>query len=269
MFYASDPDTDFNGTADELASRSADDPDAPGAPASQDTPDERELQVLSHVHAVVDQRRDQRSSSANATGTSSGTASAAGPADAGGTGEEHTAAAHISQRSIAQALGMSAGPTNAILKRLTDKGFLMMRRINAHNVHYLVTPEGIEQISRRSYLYLRRTIGHVVRYKERLREFCREQQHAGVREIVLIGESDLSFILEWCAEKEELRFRHLESVEDRDAIATAHRHTLRVLSERYLEPPETSPHADAVLLHRIVLGLTQRERSGTTDTVQS
>jgi hypothetical protein len=52
-----------------------------------------------------------------------------------------------------------------------------------------------------------RDIGHVVRYKERLREFCHQQKARGVREIVLIGESDLAFILEWCAEKEGLGFR--------------------------------------------------------------
>jgi hypothetical protein len=52
-----------------------------------------------------------------------------------------------------------------------------------------------------------RDIGHVVRYKERLREFCRHERERGVREMVLIGESDLAFILEWCAEKEGLGFR--------------------------------------------------------------
>jgi DNA-binding MarR family transcriptional regulator len=141
--------------------------------------DDRELQVLSIVHeAQAPERTDETAS-----------------------------APTISQRSIAQALGMSVGLTNAILKRLTEKGFLMMRRINAHNVHYLVTPSGVDQISRRSYLYLRRTIGHVVRYKERLREFCHGQRERDVREIVLIGESDLAFILEWCAEKEGLGFR--------------------------------------------------------------
>ncbi|MEX2374601.1 MAG: hypothetical protein WD942_03325, partial [Dehalococcoidia bacterium] len=118
-----------------------------------------------------------------------------------------------------------------------DKGFLMMRRINHNNAHYLVTPAGVEQISRRSYLYLRRTIGHVVRYKERLREFCREQQHAGVREIVLIGESDLAFILEWCAEKEGLGFRQVEGVEG----------TVKIEPEGSAEPlgSETSPNPDA------------------------
>ena len=192
------------------------------------------------------------------------------PAD---TPDQASAPGHLSQRSIARALGMSVGLTNAILKRLTDKGFLMMRRINHNNAHYLVTPAGVEQISRRSYLYLRRTIGHVVRYKERLREFCREQKLVGVREIVLIGESDLAFILEWCAEKEGLGFRQVEAgVEDGRAGRTCREGSAEpaasvespariegaflvyILSE--LHPDAASRDADGAVvpLHEIALG---------------
>ena len=32
--------------------------------------------------------------------------------------------------------------TNAILKRLATKGFITMRKVNARNIHYLVTAEG-------------------------------------------------------------------------------------------------------------------------------
>ncbi len=182
--------------------------------------DERELDILAHVHHA------------------------------------HEANEHQSQRSIAQALGMSVGLTNAILRRLVDKGFLMMRRINQHNAHYLVTPAGIEQISRRSYLYLRRTIGHVVRYKERIRAFCREQATSGIREIVLVGESDLAFLLEWCAEKEGINVRYLAS-SDEVPMGDAHTGKKRgdggtcvVLTESVLQ----SEDPGVILLHGIVLG---------------
>ena len=33
--------------------------------------------------------------------------------------------------------------TNAILKRLATKGFISMRKVNARNIHYLVTADGI------------------------------------------------------------------------------------------------------------------------------
>jgi len=199
--------------------------------SSDTTPDDRELDVLAHVHQAQP--------------------------------EDGNAPAQVSQRSIANALGMSVGLTNAILKRLAEKGFLMMRRINQHNVHYLVTPAGIEMIGHRSYLYLRRTIGHVVRYKERLREFCRQQKREGITEIVLVGESDLTFLLEWCAEKEGLRFR----VEPAGLAAPhrrpgggetppAHVGTVHLLSELHPEPASHAAGAPAaaIPLHEIVLG---------------
>jgi DNA-binding MarR family transcriptional regulator len=115
---------------------------------------------------------------------------------------------HPAQRDLANAVGLSLGMTNAILKRLVRKGFVTMQRMNGRNIHYLVTPDGIELIAKRSYRYLRRTVGHIVRYKDRLREFCRRQRERGVRIIVLVGESDLDFLVEWCAESEGLVYEH-------------------------------------------------------------
>lgn len=114
------------------------------------------------------------------------------------------------QRDIAHAVGLSLGMTNAILKRLATKGFVTMQRINGRNIHYLVTPTGIELIARRSYRYLRRTVGHIVRYKEKLHTWLEEQVRAGVTTVILVGESDLDFLVEWCAEALELTFHRTE-----------------------------------------------------------
>ena len=157
-------------------------------------------------------------------------------------------AQHVSQRSIAKALGMSVGLTNAILKRLVEKGFVMVKRINHNNAHYLVTPQGIQQIGKRSYFYLRRTIGHVVRYKEVLLAFCREQAAKGVREIMLVGQSDLAFLLEWCAEKEGLWFTRAETHRGDQPIEHG---TVVILAEShgYLA------NCSALSLHQTILGL--------------
>ena len=53
---------------------------------------------------------------------------------------------------------------------------------------------------------------HVVRYKDTVRKACRHAAAAppagrGVTAVVLVGESDLEFIVEWCAAKEGLAFR--------------------------------------------------------------
>ena len=234
----------------------------------------RELDVLSHVHEA-----ERRAASASAHGASSnGVESSGTVANDTASDDKVPQGAPVSQRSIAQALGMSVGLTNAILKRLTEKGLLMMRRINAHNVHYLVTPDGIDQISRRSYLYLRRTIGHVVRYKERLRVFCRDQKERGIQEIILIGESDLAFLLEWCAEKEGLRFRCVEDKEDvaevepgvavlphvgKRNLNSSHKRvegtptnaqSLRILSERITLTDSYAKWNEDIALYEVIIG---------------
>jgi DNA-binding MarR family transcriptional regulator len=118
----------------------------------------------------------------------------------------------VKQRDIAHAIGLSLGMTNAILKRLAGKGFIAMRRINTRNIHYLITPDGVDLIARRSYRYLRRTVGHVVRYKEQMLRIMQQEAAAppkghGITCVVLVGDSDLEFLVEWCSEKAGLSFR--------------------------------------------------------------
>ena len=130
----------------------------------------------------------------------------------------------VKQRDLAQAIGLSLGMTNAILKRLAAKGFVAMRRINARNIHYLVTPEGIDLIARRSYRYLRRTVGHVVRYKERMLEIllaaaAPPPSGRGITSVHLVGQTDLEFLVEWCAEKAGLHFIHQADVDSSPAGA--------------------------------------------------
>jgi DNA-binding MarR family transcriptional regulator len=72
----------------------------------------------------------------------------------------------VRQRDLSHVIGTSLGMTNAILKRLVHKGYLTFRKVNNRNIAYAVTPAGVEAMAKRSYRYLRRTIGNIVRYKE-------------------------------------------------------------------------------------------------------
>ncbi|GAH99421.1 unnamed protein product, partial [marine sediment metagenome] len=117
---------------------------------------------------------------------------------------------------LARIIGLSLGMTNAILKRLAQKGLLKIRKINNRNIQYIVSAKGMEEIARRSYRYLRRTIKNVVYYKETIEEFVRQVRSRGFRGILLVGESDLEFIVEHLCGKVSLSFRKavMESLED-------------------------------------------------------
>ena len=67
----------------------------------------------------------------------------------------------IKQRELAEIAGLSLGMTNGLLKRMADKGFLMMEKVNSRNIKYILTPQGHRELNRRIKNYMK---GH---HKER------------------------------------------------------------------------------------------------------
>ncbi len=113
----------------------------------------------------------------------------------------HNNSPRVRQRDLAEIAGLSLGMTNAILKRLAEKGWITVRRINSRNIRYVVTPEGMDELFRRSYGYFKRTIKHVVRYRTTLEQFTLALRKQGFDTIILVGESDLDFIVEHAADR--------------------------------------------------------------------
>jgi DNA-binding MarR family transcriptional regulator len=113
----------------------------------------------------------------------------------------------VKQRDIAEIVGVSLGMTNAILKRLSQKGLVTIKRVNNRNLRYAVSPDGMEAIARRSYRYFKRTIKNVVYYRDAIETLVHQASRDGNEHLVLVGESDLAFILEHFCEKYGMDFR--------------------------------------------------------------
>ena len=153
----------------------------------------------------------------------------------------HRSKSAIRQRDLARIIGLSLGMTNSILKRLAQKGLLKVKKINNRNIQYVVSPKGIEQISRRSYRYFKRTIRNVVYYKEAIDGLIMEATQRGFRRIVLIGRSDLDFIVEHVCEKHGLEY-HRETVRGgAEARAEEDRDGTFLLYSENADPPRPEP----------------------------
>jgi DNA-binding MarR family transcriptional regulator len=122
----------------------------------------------------------------------------------------------VRQRDLAQGIGLSLGMTNAILKRLTQKGFLTVRKVNNRNIAYAVSPVGVDAIARKSYRYLKRTIKHVVDYKQAIEDVISAAAEGGYEEVALVGPSDLDFIVEHLCGKHGLAYERIRRVSDLD-----------------------------------------------------
>lgn len=126
------------------------------------------------------------------------------------------AARSLKQRDLAHIAGISLGMTNSILKRLVRKGLVVIRRINSRNIQYAVSPAGIDEITRRSYRFLKRTIKDIVVYRETLERFVRSVQTNSFKGIILVGQTDLDFILEHICGKSRLDLVRADDPQKRD-----------------------------------------------------
>jgi predicted transcriptional regulator len=152
-----------------------------------------------------------------------------------------------SQRDFARALNLSVGMTNAIIKRLVGKGWLVMNRINGRNLSYALTPDGTRELARRSYRYLRRTIGNVVRWKDAIDRVVLRGKEAGCDRVLLIGDSDLDFIVEHAAGRHGMVFlmKAYEGISDlRDQSTEVLKDTMLIYSERIEFLVSESHHID-------------------------
>ncbi len=156
----------------------------------------------------------------------------------------HINNSHVRQRDLAEIAGLSLGMTNAILKRLVQKGWLIIKKINNRNIRYAVSPKGVEEITRRSYRYFKRTIKNVVYYKEVIDGVVKKGRQDGFKGLILVGKSDLDFIVE-----------HSCGVYGIDYVKNEKEYNEQVFyvySENYI-PDEDIRQKDSIFLQKLVM----------------
>jgi DNA-binding MarR family transcriptional regulator len=163
----------------------------------------------------------------------------------------HQEARPVRQRDLAKIVGISLGMTNVILRKLAQKGWVIVRRINSRNIQYAVTPSGIDEISRRSYKFFKKTIRNVVYYKDALERFLLSAKAKNFHAIVLVGKSDFDFVLAFLCQKHKLEFTQSETSAGAEGALLAYAEDIEY------SPPENgaATRPDGVYLHDILIGL--------------
>ena len=105
----------------------------------------------------------------------------------------------ITQRNVAQDLGVALGLVNAYLKRSVKKGYIKVRQAPANRYAYYLTPAGFAEKSRLTAAYLSHSFTffrNARRECSEILEFCEKRSWPRV---ALAGSSDLAEILVLCA----------------------------------------------------------------------
>lgn len=112
----------------------------------------------------------------------------------------------LTQRELARRTGISLGMINALLKRLAERGWVMLTRVSAKTMRYALTPSGLAELTRRTAGYFQRASRGAELYRDRLETFAVEAKRGGAGTIVLVGTSEIEFLVAYVCERHGLIF---------------------------------------------------------------
>jgi len=102
--------------------------------------------------------------------------------------------AAVTQRSVANELGIAVGLANAYLRRCIRKGLIRVRQIPPRRYTYYLTPQGFAEKSRLTASYLAHSFAFFRRARSQCAALFAEAVARGQRRLALIGDGDLAEI---------------------------------------------------------------------------
>lgn len=101
---------------------------------------------------------------------------------------------HITQRVVANELGIALGLANAYLKRCIRKGLVKVSQVPSRRFAYYLTPQGFAEKSRLTASYLAHSLSFFRSARNQMAAIFAEADEQGFRNLALIGQGDLAEI---------------------------------------------------------------------------
>jgi predicted transcriptional regulator len=124
----------------------------------------------------------------------------------------------ITQRAVADELGVALGLVNAYLRRCMNKGLVKIKSAPARRYAYYLTPKGFAAKSRLTASYLAHSFSFFRTARGDCDSILAEAKVRHMRRVALLGVSDLAEILTLCAINQEVQ---LAAIVDETSKVTA------------------------------------------------
>ena len=106
--------------------------------------------------------------------------------------QEIEADPEVSQAKLAEELGVAIGTVNWHLKRLVEKGFVKVKRIQRRKLRYIITPDGIALRAKLTLAYIQQSFSLFREVRETVRPLLRSLQEQGIHAVRLEGDGDIA-----------------------------------------------------------------------------
>ncbi|MBU2563894.1 MAG: winged helix-turn-helix transcriptional regulator [Actinobacteria bacterium] len=98
------------------------------------------------------------------------------------------------QRSLSRKLNISLGLTNSILQNLIHRGWIKVQKMTGRKILYLITPEGMANVSRLMYTRFQETLHYYHYTKDLLSAYLIKLYQQGERTVNIYGAGQLAEI---------------------------------------------------------------------------
>ena len=97
----------------------------------------------------------------------------------------------VSQRDLAEELGVALGMVNAYIKRCVRTGLVKIHQVPPRRYRYYLTPQGFAEKSRLTAQYLRDSFGALRRGLSSFDRLYGDLAQAGVSRVILVGDDEM------------------------------------------------------------------------------
>ena len=102
---------------------------------------------------------------------------------------------HVTQASLSSNLGIAVGSVNWYIKRLINRGWIKVSRLDRTRLKYDITPEGMRVFSKRALLYARDSLKVYSSLREKAKALAVELRQRGITNVRLQGNDEIMDIL--------------------------------------------------------------------------
>ncbi len=100
----------------------------------------------------------------------------------------------ITQKEIADHLGVAIGLVNSFVKRMVRRGYIRIKRVPKRRYLYMLTPKGVSEKGRLTIRFIQDSLKLYRDYRTKCKEIFYELVQDGVPEVYLVGTGDLAEI---------------------------------------------------------------------------
>lgn len=118
--------------------------------------------------------------------------------------EEVSKDSTISQRKLADRLGVALGVTNACLRKMIHKGHIKVKGINHKRIAYYLTPEGFSEKASLTYHFLQHTVNYYVRLKKNIAARLDFISGENIKKLVFYGAGEVMEVAFVCLHQTDL-----------------------------------------------------------------